>query len=117
MQDLLTAIWAGFVPYLGEFLGLIIPALVYYALRTLRQWTGLQISQRHADRLSAAIQRGAVLALERQLTGERALDLMLEYLRETVPDALRAVAPTEAALSMRAEATLAEVRAGLRQAA
>lgn len=113
MQDLLSAIWAAILPHLGELLGLIIAALVARAVVALRQWTGVQISQRHADRLSAAIQRGAVLALERQLTGERARALVLEYLRETVPDALRAVAPSEAALSLRADATLAEVRAGL----
>lgn len=111
MQDLITAIWAAILPHLGELLGLIIAALVARAVVVLRQWAGVQISQRHADRLSAAIHRGALLALERQLTGPRARDLMLEYLRETVPDALRAVAPTEAALTLRADATLAEVRA------
>lgn len=110
MQDLLTAIWASFLPYLGDVLGVIIAALVASAFTLLRRWTGVQIGQRHADRLSAAIQRGAVLALSRQLTGERARALVLDYLRETVPDALRSVAPTEAALSMRAEATLAELR-------
>ena len=113
MQDLLSAIWAAFLPYLGDLLSLIIPALLYYAARTLRQWTGVQISQRHADRLSAAIQRGALLALERQLTGDRARALVIEYLRETVPEALRAVAPSEAALSLRADATIAEVRNGI----
>lgn len=112
MQDLLIAIWAAFLPYIGDLLALIIAYLVGRAVIAFRQYTGVQISQRHADRLSAAIQRGAVLALERQLTGERARALVLEYLRETVPDALRAVAPTEAALALRAEATLAEVRAG-----
>lgn len=111
MQDLLTAIWAAFLPNAGELLGLIIAYLVGRAAIAFRQWTGVQISQRHADRLSAAIQRGALLALERQLTGERARALVLDYLRETVPDALRAVAPTEAALVLRADATLAEVRA------
>ena len=111
MQDLLTAIWVAILPHMGDLLGLIITALIARAVVALRQWTGVQISQRHADRLSAAIQRGAVLALERQLTGERARALVLEYLRETVPDALRAVAPTEAALALRADATLAEVRA------
>ncbi len=113
MQDLIAAIWAIIMPHLGELLALIITALVARAVVALREWTGVQISQRHADRLSAAIQRGAVLALERQLTGERARALVLEYLRETVPDALRAVGATEAALSLRADATLAEVRAGL----
>ena len=112
MQDLLTALWAAALPHLGELLGLIITALVARAVVVLREWSGVQISQRHADRLSAAIQRGAVLAMERQLTGERARALVLEYLRETVPDALRAVAPSDAALSLRADATLASLRAG-----
>lgn len=110
MHELFTAMWAAFLPHLVEALGVVITALLYCALRALRQWTGVQISQKHADRLSAAIQRGAMLALERQLTGERARALVIEYLRETVPDALRAVAPTDAALALRADATLAELR-------
>ncbi|MBL8560909.1 MAG: hypothetical protein JNN06_01395 [Gemmobacter sp.] len=113
MQEILTVIWAAILPHLGELLGLIITALIARAVVALRQWTGVQISQRHADRLSAAIWRGALLALERQLTAERARALVLEYLRETVPDALQAVAPSETALSLRADATIAEVRAGL----
>ena len=113
MHDFFAAIWGVIQPHLAEVLALIIAGLVAQGVAAVRRWTGVQIGQRHADRLSAAITRAAVLALDRRLTGDAAREMMLEYLRETVPEALAAIAPTPTALDLRAAATLAEVRAGL----
>lgn len=108
MTDFIASLWLILQPHLAELIGLAIAALVAQAVAALRRWTGVQIDQRHADRLSAAINRGVALAMAKQLDGEAARGLVLAYLRETVPDALRAVAPSVEALALRIEASLAE---------
>jgi len=108
MTDFVASLWLILQPHLAELIALAIAALVAQAVAALRRWTGVQIDQRHADRLSAAINRGVALAMAKQLDGEAARGLVLGYLRETVPDALRAVAPSVDALALRIEASLAE---------
>lgn len=109
MNALLTEIWAYLQPHLITGIGIIVATFVAQAAAALRRWTGVQISQRHADRLSQAITRAATLALARQLDGDAAKGLVMDYLRETVPEALAAVGPAWPALALRIEASLAEV--------
>ncbi|SEN18646.1 hypothetical protein SAMN04488103_103315 [Gemmobacter aquatilis] len=110
MADIALSLWLKLQPHLTELIACAIAALVAQAVAALRRWTGIQIDQRHADRLSAAINRAVGLALERQLGRPRARELVVSYLRETVPEALAAVQPSDEALMLRIDASLAEAR-------
>lgn len=69
----------------------------------------MQISQRHADRPSEATTHAATLVVSQQLDGDAAKALVMDYLRETVPEALAAVGPAWPALALRIEAKQVEV--------
>lgn len=53
---------------------------------------------------------GARLALNRQLTGPAAIDLVVAHVRQSVPDALGKLTPSENILGRLAEAKLQEAR-------
>ena len=98
-------------PYIAELIGGL-ALLMINALRIeIKRRTGIQISDAAARRLSDGFERAAALALQRKLTGPSAVDLMVDYLRMTLPDTLAQVASSDQALRVRAEASLAAVRA------
>ncbi|SEN18526.1 hypothetical protein SAMN04488103_103312 [Gemmobacter aquatilis] len=79
------------------------------ASQAVRQWGaahGVQADALRADALSQALERAARLALDRKLTGDAALNLMLGYASEALPDAIAALGASEAALRNRAAAEL-----------
>jgi hypothetical protein len=110
METILNAL----APYIAEIIGGL-ALLMINALRVeLKRRTGIQVSDAAARRLSDAFERAAALALQRKLTGPSAVDLMLDYLRTTLPETLAQVAPAEDALRLRAEASMASARAKAR---
>lgn len=98
-------------PYLAELLGGL-ALLIFSSLRgELKRRTGIELSDKAVRALSDGFERATALALQRQLTGDAAVSLVLDYLRTTLPDSLARVAPTEDALRLRAEASIAAARA------
>lgn len=97
-------------PYIAELIGGLALLLVNALRVEMKRRTGIQMSDAAAGRLSDAFERAAGLALQRKLTGGTAVELMLDYLRTTVPGTLAQVAPSPEALRLRAEASLAAAR-------
>lgn len=98
-------------PYLAEIIGGLALLLMNALRGELKRRTGFELSDKAARRLSDGIERAALLAMQRKLTGDAAVALVMDYLRTTLPDTLAQVAPAEDALRLRAEASLAAARA------
>lgn len=60
--------------------------------------------------MHSALLTGAQLALTHQLTGKAALDLILGYVRTSVPDAIGALKPGPSVLQNLAEAKLKDAQ-------
>lgn len=114
---MLNAILAALAPHIPEIAtilaGVIVTGLMLL-LRALsqavRQWGaahGVQADALRAEALSEALERAARLAIERRLDREAALNLMLGYVREALPDAIAALGASGTALRNRAAAELA----------
>ena len=66
---------------------------------------------RHREALQSALLNGARLALDRQLTGKAAIDLVLTFIRSSVPDAIGNLKATPEVLTDLARAKLEQAAA------
>lgn len=107
MQSILHAA----APHVLELLGLAITAIIGWAAAAVRRKWGVEIEARHREALHWALHTGAQLALERKLTGRAALDLILEYARRSVPDAIGTLKPSAETLTDLAKAKLEQAAA------
>lgn len=82
-------------PHLFEVLGLIFTALIGLAVKRLRDWTGIEIEEKHQRALHAALMTGARAAIMRdaQISREMVVREAIEYAKESVPDAMAALKP------------------------
>ncbi|SEN91027.1 hypothetical protein SAMN04489859_102190 [Paracoccus alcaliphilus] len=101
---------AASTPYLLEILGLALTGIIGWAATKAREKWGIDIAARHRDALHSALMTGAQLAVSRELTGRAALDLILGYVRSSVPDAIGALKPSAAVLQNLAEAKLKDAQ-------
>jgi len=116
---MLNAILAAIGPHIPEIATLlagIITTALMLLLRTVsqavRKWgaaQGVQADALRADVLSEAFQRAARLALDRKLTGDAALTVMLAYVKEALPDTIAALGASGTALRNRAAAELTKM--------
>lgn len=114
---MLNAILAALAPHIPEIAailaGVIVTGLMLLlraAAQAVRQWGmahGVQADALRADALSQALERAARLALERKLTGDAALNLMVGYVLEALPDTVAALGASGTALRNRAAVELA----------
>ncbi|AZV00303.1 hypothetical protein ACFSS8_05835 [Paracoccus kondratievae] len=103
-------------PHVLELLGLVITGIIGWAAAAVRRKWGIEIEARHREALHWALTTAAQLAVKNQLTGKQALDLMLEYVRRSVPDAIGNLRPSAEVLTDLAQAKLEQVvaeRSGL----
>lgn len=107
MQTIITAA----TPHLLEILGLILTAIIGWAASKARQKWGLDIEAKHRDALHQALMTGARLAASRQLDAAKAIDLILGYVRTSVPDAIGKLNPPQSVLENLAKAKIEEVKA------
>lgn len=107
---------ASAAPHLLELVSLAITAIIGWAAAAARRKWGIEIEARHREALHWALTTAAQLAVKNQLTGKSAVDLMLEYVRRSVPDAIGSLRPSAEVLTDLAQAKLEQVvadRAGV----
>lgn len=96
-------------PLLLQLLSLVVMAVLTWAADAVRRKSGVQIQAKYKTDLHDALMTAARLAAARQLTGQAAMALMLEYAQKSVPDALAALSPPQTVLQDLAESKLQQV--------
>ncbi|MGC9449739.1 hypothetical protein [Cereibacter johrii] len=89
-SDLLTAL----APSLLDLAGVALTALIGLATVRFQRWTGIQIEARHREALHSAIMTAARLAVARKLAPDEATNFVSSYVRDSVPDAVKRLAPS-----------------------
>ncbi|WP_313348149.1 hypothetical protein [Paracoccus sp. (in: a-proteobacteria)] len=97
---------ASAAPGLLEILGLALTGIIGWAASKARQKWGIEIEARQREALHSALMTGALLALKHELTGRAAIDLVLRYIKQSVPDAIGNLKPTPEVLTDLAKAKL-----------
>ncbi|SNT44483.1 hypothetical protein SAMN05421763_1303 [[Luteovulum] sphaeroides subsp. megalophilum] len=88
-SDLLTAL----TPSLLDLAGVALTALIGFATIRFQRWTGIQSEARHREALHSAIMTAARVAVARKLAPDAATEFVSSYVRNSVPDALKQLAP------------------------
>lgn len=101
-------------PLLTEYIGLLIMGGAAWVLRKLPARLRLDIEQRHRDALHRAIDTGIGLAFDALqkhpgvAVPDMAVTTILDYVRKSVPDAIKNLGPSQAHLEEMARAKLAK---------
>ncbi|MGC9449721.1 hypothetical protein [Cereibacter johrii] len=103
-SDLLSAL----MPSLLDLAGVALTALIGFATVRFQRWTGIQIEARHREALHSAIMTAARLAVARKLAPDAATEFVSSYVRNSVPDALRELAPPASTLDALVRSRLAQ---------
>lgn len=96
------------MPQLLEIAATALSFVLIWAGARFTKRTGIDIQARHRDALHSALMTGARLAAARELTGKAAVGLILDYVKQSVPDALSKLTPPHGVLADLAEAKLHE---------
>lgn len=107
MQTIITAA----APHILELLGLVLTGIIGWAAAAARRKWGIDIEASHREAMHWALYTAAQLAIKHELTGKAAVDLVLEYARRSVPDAIGNLKPTADVLTDLAKAKLEQVAA------
>ncbi|WP_353429173.1 hypothetical protein [Paracoccus denitrificans] len=107
MQTIINAA----APHLLELIGLAITAIIGWGVRQASKRWGIEIQASHREALHWALYTAAQLAIKHELTGKAAVDLVLEYARRSVPDAIGNLKPSAEVLTDLALAKLEQVAA------
>jgi hypothetical protein len=105
---MLQTVWTAVQPALPELLGVVVTVAVTNATRYAKRKWQIDIEARHRDALQSALANGAVLAIERKLTADAAVRLIVAYARQSVPDAIKTLRPASEVLEQLARAKLAK---------
>lgn len=105
------------MPDVLKIVSVVLMFILGWVLKWIRAKTGIDIQAAHRESMHSALMTAARLAVARQLTGQAAMSLILEYVRKSVPDALASLKPSPDVLKELAEsklqAALAEQIGGL----
>lgn len=101
------------MPHILEIFGVLLTGVITWAANTARQKWGIEIEARHRDALHSALMTGARLAAANKLTGQTAVNMVLDYVAQSVPDALAKLAPDAGVLDDLARAKLGEAQDAL----
>ena len=104
MHDLIQAA----MPQILDIAGIVLAGVLTWAAAAAKRKFGIDIDARHRESLHSALMTGARLAAARQMTGKAAVGLILDYVRQSVPDALDRLMPGQGVLADLAEAKLHE---------
>jgi hypothetical protein len=109
-MDLLNLIYTNLQPLILEGIGLLLTAVILYVTNLIRQKTGLDIEARHREALHSALMTGVVTALRDGPSFGRdvIIDQATSYARQSVPDAIKRLAPSSAVLSRLADRYVGE---------
>ncbi|SNT00332.1 hypothetical protein SAMN05421763_1045 [[Luteovulum] sphaeroides subsp. megalophilum] len=103
-SDLLTAL----APSLLDLAGVVLTTLIGFATVRFQRWTGIQIEARHREALHSAIMTAARVAVARKLAPDAATEFVSSYVRNSVPDALKQLAPPADTLDALVRSRLAQ---------
>lgn len=112
MSSLLTPeVLVSLADLLGAVVGLVLTLTLPVLSARLYRWTGIRIEEKHMRALHEAIATWAHSAVTRgiQPASTQAYDDLMAYLRQSVPDALKALGPPAAVLTQLAGRYLAQV--------
>lgn len=105
MQSIITAA----SPHILELLGVLLTGIIGWAAAAARRKWGIEIEARHREAMHSALLTGAQLAMKHELTGKAAIDLVLRYIKQSVPDAIGSLKPSPDVLTDLAKAKLEQV--------
>lgn len=105
MQSIITAA----SPHILELLGVLLTGIIGWAAAAARRKWGIEIEARYREALHSALMTGAQLAMKNELTGKAAIDLVLRYIKQSVPDAIGSLKPSPDVLTDLAKAKLEQV--------
>lgn len=101
--DAITAAFAPHLPYLMNVV--LIPFIVGLCVRGMKLM-GLNVEESRRSALHSAFATAANLALANKLTGKAAIDLIMQYVTGSVPDAIKDLGASRSTLLDLAEAKL-----------
>ena len=107
MENFLT----GATPYVLEIVSIGVMTVLGFAANKARQKWGIDIEAKHRDALHTALMTAARLALAKQLTGAVAVDMILDYAKRSVPDALNKLNPPQSVIENLAKSKIEAVKA------
>lgn len=102
MNELIEAL----APSLLEAFMALIGLATGYAAVWFRKWTGIQIEEQHRQRLHSAIRNFVVLVADRGFSKEEIVPMLRRYLRDGLPDAMKALSPSDSVLGTLVEVAL-----------
>lgn len=98
-------------PHVFEALMSILTLILGWAAVQVKAWTGIQIEEKHMRALHSAIRNGALMAIQRGGVDKAILVAMVkDYVQASVPDAIKALAPSDGVLDVLVNAALGEIR-------
>ena len=99
-----TEIWEALAPSFVEALGALITLMFGWLSVTLHRKWGIEIEAKHREALHLALMTGARAAIDGNLSGANARSMIMDYVRRSVPDALRYLSASDSVLMRMAEA-------------
>lgn len=108
-QETVSEVINTVTPELLKILSVVLMFMLGWVLQWVRAKTGIDVQARHRESMHSALMTAARLAAARQLTGDAAMALILDYVRKSVPDALASLQPSPAVLKDLAESKLQQV--------
>ena len=105
----LDAFIAAASPGIIDLIGLTLTGIIGWAAAAARRKWGIEIEARHREALQSALLTGAHLAMKHELTGKAAIDVVLGYIKQSVPDAIGSLNPSTEVLTDLAKAKLEQV--------
>ena len=96
-------------PGIIDLIGLALTGIIGWAAAAARRKWGIEIEARYREALHSALMTGAQLAMKHELTGKAAIDLVLRYIKQSVPDAIGNLKPSPDVLTDLAKAKLEQV--------
>ena len=107
---MLDTVLTALMPHVLEILGLVLTLLIGWAAKRFRDWTGIQIEEKHQRALHQAAMTAATAAIARGMEGAKAVEFVDGYIHASVPDAVAALKPSAGVVSEIARSKLAEVK-------
>jgi len=100
---------AAVMPHILEVTSILLASLIGWAANTVRKKWGIDIEAKYRDALHSAMMTGARLALQRGLTGQEAINQILQHVQISVPDAVIGLDARTEVLGNLAKAKLQEI--------
>ena len=104
---MLDTVLTALLPHVLEVLALVLTLIIGWAAKRFRDWTGIQIEEKHQRALHQAAMTAATAAIARGMEGVKAVEFVDVYVRASVPDAVAALQPSTGIMSEIARSKLA----------